>query len=295
MEPVRSTFVPDPNDSRETMERLQRELATAAVFEDEVGFDPETVSVDEPERTASTIQTRFDDVEPNEGAGERAGVGESNRTGGNEHRLSDRDGRQPLVAGVDQAFLDERAVSAIVLMRGGVVVERTAAVAPLSFPYVPGLLSFREGGSIVAAFETLTAEPDLVLFDGSGRIHFREAGLATHMGVTFDLPAVGVAKKLLCGTPREDLAGRSLPAGSRVAIEADADVSAPAGTVIGYAVQTKQFDGARYVNPVYVSPGHRVSADTAATLVERCCAGYKLPEPIRRADAYADEAKGTLE
>ena len=267
MKPTNPRFVPDPSDSRAEMERLQRELATAAVFADDLSFDLRAV-----------------------------GVGESNALDG-ERRSEGRPepDRWPLVAGVDQAFVDDRAVSAIVVMRGSSVVERAHAVASLSFPYVPGLLSFREGGSIVTAFEALSVKPDLALFDGSGRIHFREAGLATHMGVTFDLPAVGVAKSLLCGSPRVDPANRTLPAGRHIAIEADAEVSAPPGTVIGYAVQTKQFDGARYVNPVYASPGHRVSAETAAELVKRCCAGYKLPEPIRRADAYADERKGSVE
>ena len=78
----------------------------------------------------------------------------------------------------------------------------------------------------------------------------------------------------------------------RVAIEADGDVTAPDGTIIGYAVQTRQFDsGDRHVNPVYVSPGHRVSAQTAADIALRAASGYKLPEPTRLADTYADEVK----
>jgi deoxyribonuclease V len=98
-----------------------------------------------------------------------------------------------------------------------------------------------------------------------------------------------VAKSLLCGEPRESLA-EPLAAGERVAIEADGDVSAPEGTVIGYAVQTRQYDSPnRHVNPVYVSPGHRVSAETAADLVLACTAGYKLPEPTRLADRAAGD------
>ncbi|PSP84375.1 endonuclease V [Halobacteriales archaeon QS_1_68_17] len=199
----------------------------------------------------------------------------------------------PVVVGVDQAFLDDLAVSALVALRDGTVTERATAAVETEIPYVPGLLSFREGGSILAAFAELSVDPDLVVFDGSGRIHFRQAGLATHVGVTLDVPSVGVAKNLLCGRPRESTEG--LPAGARVVIEADADVTAPAGTVIGYALQTRQFDSPnRHVNPVYVSPGHRVGAATATDLVERLCAGYKLPEPTRLADQYADEAKRRL-
>jgi len=197
-----------------------------------------------------------------------------------------------IVAGVDQAFPEDRAVSAIVATRSGEVIERASAVSSLAIPYVPGLLSFREGGPILDAARELDCDPDLFLFDGSGRIHFRQAGLATHMGVVLDVPSVGVAKGLLCGTPRDPTTG--LPEGARVAIEADGDVEAPVGTLLGYAVQTRQYDSPnRHVNPVYVSPGHRVSAASAADHAKAQCAGYKLPEPIRLADAYAEEIKQT--
>jgi deoxyribonuclease V len=199
-------------------------------------------------------------------------------------RIGEPDG--PLVAGVDQAFLDDRAISAVVVLRGGTVVERADAVSPLSIPYVPGLLAFREGGPILDALDALEVDPDLYLFDGSGRIHFREAGLATHVGVLLDSPAVGVAKSLLCGTPRESV--ESLPAGARVPIEADDRMEGtPAGTVVGYAYQSRQFDSGR-VNPLYVSPGHRIGAATAVDCVAACGGDYKLPEPTRLADAHAD-------
>jgi deoxyribonuclease V len=194
-----------------------------------------------------------------------------------------------LVAGVDQGFSDGTATSAIVVTHGEDVVERVHARVETEIPYIPGLLSFREGGAILAAFEELETDPDVVLFDGSGRIHFREAGLATHIGVMLDVPSVGVAKSLLCGQPSESLAD-PLPEGTRVGIEADSEVTAPDGTVIGYALQSRQYDsGNRYINPLYVSPGHRVSAETAADIVEGCCRGYKLPEPTRVADSYAAE------
>jgi deoxyribonuclease V len=197
-------------------------------------------------------------------------------------------GRQPTVAGVDQGFSGDVATSAVVVMRGGEVIERAHASERTEIPYIPGLLSFREGGAVLSALDSLDTRPDVVLVDGSGRIHFREAGLATHVGVTLDWPTVGVAKSLLCGRPRESVSG--LSAGTRVPIEADGDVTAPDGTTIGYAVQTRQYDAdSRHINPVYVSPGHRVGADTAADLVERHATRYKLPEPVHRADRYAAE------
>lgn len=197
------------------------------------------------------------------------------------------------VAGIDQAFFDDRAVSAVVVRQGGETVERVHAVEPLEVPYVPGYLSFREGGPILAALGDLDRDPDLLLFDGSGRIHFRQAGLATHLGVVFDAPAIGVAKALLCGTPEASL--EALEPGSTVPITAADDVDAPAGTLLGYAVQTRQFESAdRHVNPVYVSPGHRTGAERAAQLALACGAGYKLPEPIRLADRYAAELRASL-
>ncbi len=196
------------------------------------------------------------------------------------------------VAGVDQAFTDDRAVSGIVVMEEGDVVERVTATAPLEIPYIPGLLAFREGGSIVSALEQLERDPDLLLLDGSGRIHFREAGIATHIGVLFDAPAVGVAKNLLCGTPEREL-DDSLPQGTRVPIHADDGVvTAQDGTVIGHAYQSRQYDNtaARHINPLYVSPGHRVATGTATDIVDAHCTGHKLPEPVHRADHHVTAA-----
>lgn len=197
-----------------------------------------------------------------------------------------------LVAGIDQAFLGERAVSAIVVIRGEEVVEREYAVTPLSMPYVPGLLAFREGGPIIAALEALTVELDLLVFDGSGRIHYREAGIATHVGVLFDTPAIGVAKSLLCGRPNGPI--NELSVGDRVPIEADDSMSASNGTIVGYAYQSRQYPNSKKINPLYISAGHRLSAETAVDCVETCGGEYKLPRPTRLADQYAGEVKSGL-
>jgi deoxyribonuclease V len=252
MDRVHPEFVPDPERSRAEMETLQRVVATEATFADDLSFDSAAVS------TTNTLAA--DD--------------------------------SPVVVGVDQAFLDDEVVGAVVALRSGTVIERASAVVDCEFPYVPGLLSFREAGAIVAALENLDTDPDIAIFDGSGRIHFREAGLATHLGVVFDLPSVGVAKGLLCGTPRGSLDG--LPEGTRVAIDADEDVEADG--IIGYALQTRQYEsGNQKINPVYVSPGHRIGPETAADITERLCDGYKLPEPTRLADSHAAAVKAEIE
>ncbi|MFP8953521.1 endonuclease V [Natrialbaceae archaeon A-arb3/5] len=258
----RPDLAPDADRSREEMEALQHEIAATATFEDAFAFDPERLS--NPLASASS------------------------------------DADSPVVAGVDQSFLtneageQDRALSAVVAMCDGEVVERVRAVTPLEIPYIPGLLAFREGGPILAALSELAVEPDLLLFDGSGRIHFRQAGIATHIGVVLDIPSVGVAKSLLCGDPTDDTENR--PAGTRVPIEANSRVDAPDGTLLGYAVQTRQYDSPnRHINPLYVSPGHRVGPETAADVAFDLASSYKLPDPIRLADAYADEAKADFE
>jgi len=195
------------------------------------------------------------------------------------------------VAGVDQAFDEDTAVSAAVVLRDDETVETSTARRETRIPYIPGLLAFREGRAVVASLRALDTKPDVVLVDGSGRIHPRQAGLATHVGVAFGVPTVGVAKSLLCGTPRRSV--DRLEEGERVSIVADEGVEAPNGTVLGYAVQTKQYapDASTTVNPLYVSSGHRVGAETAADVVAGECDGYKLPEPVRRTDVLADEVK----
>jgi deoxyribonuclease V len=248
-------FRPIPGLDRAEMESLQRDIAAVADFADDLAFDPETAG--------------------------------------------DPDG--PLVAGVDQAFLTkeepEQAVSAVVITQGEQVIERAHSISPVEIPYLPGLLAFREGGPILDAFAALSTIPDLSLFDGSGRIHYSETGLATHIGVMLDLPSVGVAKSLLCGTPERPV--DRLAEGDRVQIRADNRMAKQSpvavGEPVGHAYQSRQYPNSNRINPLYVSPGHRVSNRTAVTLVERCGGPYKLPEPTRLADAYAEEVKQTYQ
>ncbi|QUO47429.1 MULTISPECIES: endonuclease V [Halorubrum] len=282
MDLARPDLRPDPSLSRDEMESLQRDIAAAATLDDDHGLDPSTVAVEEAASLADGLPPARD------GAQARLDAGAGSADG--------HDPDAPVVVGLDQAFLVDRegapdaAVSAAVAFRDGDVIEFASATTPLSIPYVPGLLAFREGGPILAALDALDVAPDLLVCDGSGRIHFREAGLATHVGVLCDAPSVGVAKSLLCGEPDEPTDGR--PAGWRTPIRADdAVTTAEPGTVIGHAFQSRQYPNSGRVNPLYVSPGHRVSAATAVDLVDALCAGYKLPEPTRFADAHADAVK----
>ncbi|MEE8391965.1 MAG: deoxyribonuclease V [Anaerolineae bacterium] len=165
-------------------------------------------------------------------------------------------------------------------MRAGVVLysypellplQATTAEMPVSFPYVPGLLAFREGPVVLAALEQLDEQPDVLMFDAQGLAHPRRMGLATHLGVLLDVPAVGCAKSRLCGTYVEPDEQK----GSWVPL-VDGD------QVIGAVVRTR--DGVR---PVFVSVGHRVDLETAVSLVLGCTTRYRLPEPTRWAHRVA--------
>jgi deoxyribonuclease V len=171
------------------------------------------------------------------------------------------------VAGVDVGFREGQARAAVVILSFPEleVVERARAEVPVTFPYVPGLLSFREGPAVLAAFQRLTLQPDLVLFDGQGLAHPRRLGLACHMGLLLDLPSIGCAKSRLCGT-HEELGPEK---GEWVPLF-DGD------EVIGAVVRSRT--GTR---PLYVSPGHRVDLETSIHYVLACCTRYRLPETTR--------------
>ena len=153
------------------------------------------------------------------------------------------------------------------------VVEAAGAVARAGMPYVPGLLGFREIPALLAAWEKLRTKPDLLLVDGHGVAHPRRLGIAAHLGVVLDMPAVGVAKSVLVGEadpPLPDEAGAETPLVWR-------------GERIGTALRTR-----RRANPLYVSIGHRVSLETAVSWVRRATGGYRLPEPTRQAHLAAN-------
>ncbi|MFC1940541.1 deoxyribonuclease V [Chloroflexota bacterium] len=151
------------------------------------------------------------------------------------------------------------------------VVEVKLARGRLDFPYVPGLLSFRESPLILAACERLSVTPDLVLVDGQGIAHPRRFGLASHLGILLGMPTIGCAKSLLCGKHEE--AGVE-PGDYADIVDKD--------ETIGVALRTKVG-----VKPVYVSIGHMVSLQAAIHWVMMCCRGYRLPEPTRLAHLAA--------
>jgi deoxyribonuclease V len=177
------------------------------------------------------------------------------------------------VAGIDASFGGglARAAVAVLSYPGLQVIESAVAARPVTFPYVPGLLSFREGPAVLDALDKLKSPPDLLIFDGHGLAHPRRFGLACHLGLLVDIPAIGCAKSRLCGQYEEPGPHRG-----------DTMPLIDKGEVVGAAVRTRAG-----VKPVFVSIGHRVDLPTSIHYVLACCRGYRLPETTRWAHRLA--------
>ncbi len=184
------------------------------------------------------------------------------------------------VAGVDVSVRDEVSRAAIVVLRfpALTILEVSQAQAPTPFPYIPGLLSFREGQVILAAYERLTVTPDVLIFDGQGQAHPRRLGIAAHIGLWLERPTVGCAKSRLTGFHREPGQNRG---DFTPLLNARREI-------IGAVLRTRT-----RVKPVYVSPGHLCDLRSAVQIVLACTTRYRLPEPIRAAHAAAGSDQQT--
>ena len=187
-----------------------------------------------------------------------------------------------LVAGCDIAYhlTEPRLFAAVVVVRVSdrSVVETRTVTREVNFPYIPGLLSFREIPALLAAFAELRAAPDAVMVDGQGVAHPRRFGLACHLGLWLDLPCVGCAKTWLVGDYEEPgpLAGDAAPL-------------SVGGDTVGAVVRSAA--GAR---PVYVSPGHRINAASATAVVRATLSGYRHPAPTRAAHLAANRFRSAF-
>ena len=177
------------------------------------------------------------------------------------------------VAGVDIGIKENLASASVVVLDfpGLEPIDGAIVESPVGFPYIPGLLSFRETPPLLKAFDQLKTEPDLLIADGQGLAHPRRFGLACHLGLILDTPAIGCAKSRLCGKHKE-------PDSQKGSHEYLWDK----GEVIGAAVRTR-----RDTSVVYVSIGHRISLDSAIGLTLRCCKTFRLPETTRYAHKAA--------
>lgn len=183
-------------------------------------------------------------------------------------------------AGVDAAFAGEEIIAVAVRYDFATLtpIEHSFVIARAAIPYIPGLLSFREGPHMAEAVRRLSQLPDLVIVDGQGIAHPKRFGLACHLGVELNLPTIGSAKSRLVGNHAEPGAER----GSRTPL-LDRD------DVIGAVLRTRS-----NVRPLYISPGHLITIDEAVARVLQTTAGFRLPEPQREADRFAAEIKRKL-
>lgn len=177
-----------------------------------------------------------------------------------------------MVAGVDQAFVGrDKIISGIVVLSYPdlEVLEEKNTVNKVNFPYISGLLSYREGPSIIRAYKKLKIKPDILMVDGQGTAHPRGIGIASHIGVLLNIPTIGVAKSRLVG----DYDKRKRCA--KLMFE---------GKCVGYVLKTSK-------RPIFISPGHKISMRKSLEIVKKCLRDYRLPEPTRLAHLYVNKVK----
>jgi deoxyribonuclease V len=182
-----------------------------------------------------------------------------------------------LIAGVDAAFSENQVFAAACLFAFPelALLDEVCAVSPVSFPYISGYLSFREGEAIIRALRLLKAKPDLILIDGQGIAHPRGLGIASHIGVLLDQPTIGCAKSRLVGEFKTP--GWERGSHSPLLFQEN---------IVGMVVRTRD-----NVRPLFISPGHRVSLKNAIEIVLQTTRGFRIPEPLRRADFLSKRVK----
>jgi deoxyribonuclease V len=193
------------------------------------------------------------------------------------------EGPVKIIAGTDVSFPDPQSVLAAVVVLtypDMKVIETKLIKSKCEFPYIPGLLAFREVPALLSALEELKTEPDVLLCDAQGIAHPRRMGMATHVGLVTDKPSIGCAKSLLYGKYEEPGNAK----GQHSSLVTDS------GETIGAVVRTR--DG---VQPVFVSIGHKIDLDKAIEIVLGCSLKYRIPEPLRLAHKLAAGEKIEIE
>jgi deoxyribonuclease V len=190
-------------------------------------------------------------------------------------------GKKPeFIAGVDAAFSGDNIIAVACLFEYPALlpVEDICAVLKVSFPYIPGFLSFREGPAVIEAVKRLKIKPDVILFDGQGIAHPSGLGIAAHIGALLNIPAIGCAKSRLVGDYEEP--------GSKKGRHTKLKYQ---GKTVGVVLRTRD-----YVKPVFVSPGHLIDLKGAVDIVLKCTGKYRIPEPLRRADSFSRKFKKSI-
>jgi deoxyribonuclease V len=184
------------------------------------------------------------------------------------------------IAATDAAFFHDKVIGVACLYKYPdiILLEEVYAVTKVLFPYIPGLLSFREGPAIIEAIDDLKIKPDIILLDGQGIAHPKGLGIASHIGVLLGMPTIGCAKSRLIGDYREP--GHKKGNWSFLRYS---------GKIVGVVLRTR--DGVR---PLFVSPGNRIDIKSSIEIVLSCTRKYRIPEPLRRADFISKKIKGKL-
>lgn len=182
-----------------------------------------------------------------------------------------------LIAGVDASYKKEYIIGGIVILKYPelIILDRDFIISKVSFPYIPGLLTFREAPVLLKLFKKIKWNPDIIFFDGQGYAHPRKMGIATHIGLFLDQPTIGCAKSRLTGE-------YSKPGNEKGSYSLLYDK----GMVIGAVLRTRD-----NVKPIFVSPGNHMNLKKAIKITLSCTTSYRIPEPVRQADLFVNKIK----
>jgi len=184
------------------------------------------------------------------------------------------------IAGADVSYYQNKMIAGVIIFEfpNLKAIEKQSFISPVNFPYIPGLLTFREGPSILAAFKKIKNEPDIILFDGQGIAHPRRMGIATHLGLFLDRPTIGCAKSRLSGKYTSVGEGKG-----------DYALLKEGEEVLGAVLRTR-----RGVKPIFVSPGYKIDLPNSIEIVLKCVVKYRLPLPVREAHIFVNQIRNDL-
>ncbi|MCJ7647296.1 MAG: deoxyribonuclease V [Candidatus Lokiarchaeota archaeon] len=184
------------------------------------------------------------------------------------------------IAGVDVSYYQNKMIAGVIIFEfpNLKTIERQSFISPENFPYIPGLLTFREGPSLLAAFKKVKNEPDIILFDGQGIAHPRRIGIATHLGLFLERPTIGCAKSRLCGKYASVGEGKG-----------DYALLKEGEEVLGAVLRTR-----KKVKPIFVSPGHKIDLPNSIEIILKCSVKYRLPVPVREAHIFVNQIRNDL-
>ncbi len=184
------------------------------------------------------------------------------------------------IAGADVSYYQNKMIAGVVIFEfpNLKIVERQSFISTVNFPYIPGLLTFREGPSLLAAFKKIKNDPDIILFDGQGIAHPRRMGIATHLGLFLDKPTIGCAKS--------KLSGKYTSVGEE---KGDYTLLKEGKEVLGAVLRTR-----RKVKPIFISPGYKIDLSDSIEITLKCIVKYRLPVPVREAHIFVNQIRNNL-